>query len=146
MTITRGFQISWTLVYDFEKYEFPTVNHHSICCNWLNSLSFEVTDTDKKKGYIYVNEHERADVLAYREIFCKRWFDRYLSIRASYEGPKMVEISHKFAGHESKIAPVFHDESTFDVNEDQRYCRLEKDEQVLRPKSRGRRLMISKHV
>ena len=31
---------------------------HSTSCNWLNSISFEVTDTDKKKGYIYVDGHD----------------------------------------------------------------------------------------
>ena len=40
---------------------------HSTYCNWLNSISFEVTDTDKKKGFIYVDGHERADVVAYRD-------------------------------------------------------------------------------
>ena len=40
---------------------------HSTSFNWLNSLSFEVTDTYKNKGSIYVDGHERADVVAYRE-------------------------------------------------------------------------------
>ena len=40
---------------------------HSIYCNWLNYLSFEVTDTDKNKGSIYVDGHDKADVMAYRE-------------------------------------------------------------------------------
>ena len=38
---------------------------HSTYCNWLNSLSFEVTDTDNNKGSIYVDVHERAYVVAY---------------------------------------------------------------------------------
>ena len=47
---------------------------HSTSCNWLNSISFEVTDTDKKKGSIYVDDHERYDVVSYRERFCKYGF------------------------------------------------------------------------
>ena len=31
---------------------------HSTYCNWLNYISFEVTDTDKKKGSIYVDGHD----------------------------------------------------------------------------------------
>ena len=58
---------------------------HSTFCNWLNYLSFEVTDTDKKKYYIYVDGYEQADVVDYRERFCKRWFDRYLPRMESYE-------------------------------------------------------------
>ena len=58
----------------------------------MNSISFEVTDPDNKKGSIYSDGHERADVVAYRERFCKIWFDRYLPRMESYEGPEMVEI------------------------------------------------------
>ena len=58
----------------------------------------------------------------------------------------MVEILHELAGHESKIVPVFHDESAFNTNKDQRYSSLEKDEQIIKPKSRGGGLMISEFV
>ena len=58
----------------------------------------------------------------------------------------MVELPPELAGHESKIVPVFHNESTFNPNEDQRYCCLDKDEQILKPKSCGRGLMISEFV
>ena len=88
----------------------------------MNSLLFEVTDIDKKKGSIYVDGHDQADVVAYKEQFYKKWFDRYLPIMESYEGLEMVEIPLELAGHESNIVPVFHDESTFNANEDQQYC------------------------
>ena len=39
----------------------------STSCNWLNYLSFEVTDTYNKKGCIYVYGHEQADVVDYME-------------------------------------------------------------------------------
>ena len=58
----------------------------------------------------------------------------------------MVEIQPELADRESKILPVFHNESTFNSNEDQRYCCLEKDEKILKPKSRGRGLIISEFV
>ena len=64
----------------------------------------------------------------------------------SYEGPEMVEIPPELAGYESNIFPIFRNDSTFNANYDQRYCRLEKDEQILKPKSRGRVLMISEFV
>ena len=96
--------------------------------------------------YIYVDRHERDDVVAYMDRFCKRWFDRYFPRMKSYEGPEIVEILPKLAGHESKIVPVFHDESIFNSNEDQRCCRLEKDKQILKPKSRRRGFTISEFV
>ena len=58
----------------------------------------------------------------------------------------MVEIPPELAGHESKIVPVFHYESKFNANKDQWYCRLEKDDQILKPKSCGRGLIISEFV
>ena len=84
--------------------------------------------------------------MAYREQFCKRWFGRYLPIMESYERREMVEIPPALAGHESKIVPVFHNEGTFNSNVDQRYCRFDKDEQILKLKIHGRELMISKFV
>ena len=66
--------------------------------------------------------HDQADVVAYKEQFYKKWFDRYLPIMESYEGLEMVEIPLELAGHESNIVPVFHDESTFNANKDQQYC------------------------
>ena len=90
--------------------------------------------------------HERVDVVAYRERFCKIYVGQYLPRMESYEGPEMVETLNQLSGHESKIVPVFHDESTFNANEDQRYFRLEKDEQILKPKSCSRGLTISDFV
>ena len=89
---------------------------HSTSFNWLYSLSFGVTDTDKKKGSICLDGHERADVVAYREQFCKRWFDRYFPRMGYYEGLEMVETPPELSGHESNILPVFHYESMFNDN------------------------------
>ena len=119
---------------------------HITSCNWLNYLSFGVTDTDKKKGYIYVDVKEQADVVAYKEQFCKIWLDNYLSRMESYEGPEMVEIPPELSGNESNIVPFLKNEIKFNANEDQQYCFLEKDEQILKPKSCGRGLMISDFV
>ena len=58
----------------------------------------------------------------------------------------MVEIPPELADHESNIVPVFHNESTFNYNEDQRYCWLEKDEKILKPKSCRKGLIIYEFV
>ena len=42
--------------------------------------------------------------------------------------------------------PVFQDDIKFYDSKDQKYCFLEKDEQILKPKSSGRGLMISEFV
>ena len=64
----------------------------------------------------------------------------------SYEGPEMVEIPPELAGYESNIVPVLHNESKFNDKEDQRFCRLEKDEKILKPNSCGRGLMIYEFI
>ena len=64
----------------------------------------------------------------------------------SYEGPEIIEIPPELSSHESKIVDVFHDESKFNSNKDQRYCCLEKDEQILKPKSSGRGLIVSEFL
>ena len=74
-----------------------------------------------------MDSHEQANVVAYREQFCRIRFDWYLTRMESYEGPEMFEILPELAVRESNFVPIFHDESTFNANEDQRYCRLEKD-------------------
>ena len=58
----------------------------------------------------------------------------------------MVEILPELAGHESRIVSVVHDESTLNTNKYQWYCRLDKDGQIMKPKSCERGLMISKFV
>ena len=63
---------------------------HSTYCNRFNYILFEITVIDKNRGSIYLDGHERSDVVAYRERFCQRWFDRYLPRIESYEGTKMV--------------------------------------------------------
>ena len=70
-----------------EPIYFKYTISHSTSCNWLNYLSFEVTDIYNKKGYIYVDGHELSGVVAYWERFYKRWFDRYFPIMEYYEGP-----------------------------------------------------------
>ena len=62
-----------------------------------------------------------------------------------YEGEMMDSVEPDLNG-EAQIVPVFHDESTFRANEDQRFCRLETDEQILKPKSAGRGVMVSEFV
>ena len=112
----------------------------------LDKLCFEVTDTDKKKGSIYVDGHERQDVVEYRTRFCERWFTKYSLRMAYFEGEDMIAVEPELPHGVQKLVPVFHDESTFRANEDQRFCRLEKDEQILKPKSAGRGLMVSEFV
>ena len=46
--------------------------------SWINNISFNVANTDNKKGLIYIDGNERPYTVAYRNQFCDRWFIKYL--------------------------------------------------------------------
>ena len=115
----------------------------SICTvlNWMTSFGFKYSP--KQKGY-YVDGHEREDVVKYREGFVKRFVEKYLPRMTHFSGDHM-EVEHPpiLNGDEKEIVLITHDESIFKVNDDQKYVRLENDEQMLKPKGEGRGIMIS---
>ena len=51
-----------------------------------------MVDTDNKKYYIYVDGHERPDVVAYRNQFCDRWFTKYLPRMSYFEGLDVMRL------------------------------------------------------
>ena len=54
----------------------------------------------------------------------------------------MKRVEPEFKAGETEIVEVFYEESIFRANEDQQFCRLWNNEQVLKPKSVGRGLML----
>ena len=104
----------------------------------------------KKKG-TYVDGHERNDVVDYRKTFLHRMFplgflnesctpteDAKKALPTDIHGPS-PEIAEK-------TAILFHDEFTFQANEDQPTLWAEKDTTVMRPKSKGSGIMVSNFI
>ena len=95
---------------------------------WLTKLSYELKDV--KKG-IYIDGHEREDVVAYRSKFLKEFGEneRYLMIRYcdcqltdhrlrwTYRDDDLEPIKPNLGPGELLHVPIFHDESIFQVNE-----------------------------
>ena len=48
-----------------------------------------MTDTDKRQGSIYINRHERPDVVDYRNCLCDQCFNKYLPYMSYFEGLDM---------------------------------------------------------
>jgi hypothetical protein len=106
---------------------------------WLKAMGFDYRSP--KKG-VYLDGHERADVVAYRE-------EEFL--------PEMARLQPAFAqwidGHIVHgpspaadgrwIVVVVHDESTFHVNDGRRHVWLQKGHNPLRPKGTGKGIMVS---
>ena len=106
---------------------------------WLKKLGFNWRDV--KKG-VYVDGHERDDVVKYQQ-------NEFLPQLAALQ-PSIVEWDAELkripkelpAGEKWKIA-VTHDESTFNANDGQHQIWIEGKKQPLRPKGKGKGIMVS---
>ena len=97
---------------------------------------------DVKKG-VYVDGHEREDVKKYRnEVFIPTWKNasrRFLLFKedGSWETPPNLQPGEK------PLVLVTHDESTFNANDGKRRLWMKENEQPLRPKGKGKGIMVS---
>ncbi|KAF7293622.1 hypothetical protein MIND_01141500 [Mycena indigotica] len=80
----------------------------------------------KRKNGMYVDGHEREDVVAYRTAFVKRWIEEYEPRIIVYDNEgneakrpdaDTFKLSGKYAGQRFQLIPVTHDESTFYKND-----------------------------
>ena len=113
----------------------------------MSLLGFRVTDASKKKDTIYIDGHERADVVAYRRSLVARFMDDYLRRMRSFAGEDMsiVNLPDLRSG-EKELVWVTHDECIFHSNDDIRFVRMLDDEQPLIPKGSGRGIMVSEFL
>ena len=108
---------------------------------WLHKLGFE--QVSSKKG-IYIDGHERTNVVEYRKLYLKR-----LDILASTHLPPPL-CSDELSTHASQpplrtdeLSPhrelvlIFHDKSIYHSNDDQGWMWGEKGKTVLKPKGQG---------
>ena len=115
---------------------------------WLHQLGFEYLSP--KKGS-FVDGHERVDVVEYRKKFLRRIVslgflrrDNAPTSTAAESLPKdLEEPSPLLTG---KTVVFFHDETTFQSNDDQTRQWGAKGTQVVVQKSKGRGIMVSDFV
>ena len=92
---------------------------------------------------VYVDGHERPDVVEYRQkVFLPRWreFKRRMVVfdeDGHWRAPATLRPGEKL------LVLVTHDESTFNANDGKRRLWIAGDKQPLRPKSRGKGIMVS---
>jgi hypothetical protein len=77
-----------------------------------------------RKNGMYVDGHEREDVVAYRAAFVKRWLEEYEPRMVVYDNdgqpvknPEGYVLEGKYKGQPFRIILVTHDESTFYAND-----------------------------
>ena len=115
---------------------------------WLHQLGFEVLS--KKKG-TFVDGHERDDVVQYRKKFLRKMVGLGFLNRenAPTEEAKLalpLDLCAPPTDVVEKTILLFHDESTFQANDDQRTLWGEKGTTVMRPKSKGSGIMVSDFI
>jgi hypothetical protein len=104
----------------------------------------------KKWGYmfkahtkgVYMDGHERVDVVDYRQEFVVRMV-KYQESMISYGDDGMEEILPSLKAGEKRIVFVAHDESAFHQNDAKGSLWMKEHEQLLRKKGEGRAYMVS---
>lgn len=115
---------------------------------WMHQLGFEVVC--KRKG-TYVDGHEREDVVEYRQTFLRRMTSLgFLNAsNAPTEEAKNAlpsDLEPPSPDVIEKTIVIFHDESTFQANDDQPTLWATKGTTVMRPKTKGSGIMVSDFV
>lgn len=114
-------------------------------CNvWLAVLGFSLK-TSKGRG-VYVDGHERDDVVAYRQTFVKT-ISQLRSRMVDFDSTdecKLIEPTLNV--DERKLILVAHDESLFYANDGRRVVWMHDEESRLIPKGEGRSIMVSEFI
>ena len=115
---------------------------------WMHELGFEVVT--KKKG-TFSDGHEREDVVQYRKSFLRKMVG--LGFLNPTNAP--TEEAKKALPNDLEPPPteviqktilIFHDETTFQANDDQSTLWASKGTTVIRPKSKGSGIMVSDFI
>ena len=107
---------------------------------WLKKMGFTYGEVRK---CVYVDGHERADVVKYRkETFLPLW-DSYVPRMVQFEEDGRWRIPETLPPGEKPLVFITHDESTFNANDGKRKTWKEEGKQPLRAKSRGKGIMVS---
>ena len=95
---------------------------------------------------MYIDGHERSDVVEYRKLYLKR----LEIISLTHAPPPFCQdeqpVEHFIGPQRKSVVLLFHDESTFHSNEDQGWMWAEKGKQPIRPKGLRRGIMVSDFV
>lgn len=107
----------------------------------MAKLGFNYTEV--KKG-VYIDGHERDDVVEYRNAVFLPKFYKLLPRMVTWDEEGAMHIpSPELLEGKKPIVLVTHDESTFNSNDGRRAAWMKEGQQPLRPKGRGKGIMVS---
>ena len=115
---------------------------------FLHDLGFSRTDTSERG--VYKDGHERPDVVSYRKVYVQR----LQTLEKNHSAPPLPS---DVVGAEQpcllwdltapkQLVTMYHDESTFQANDDQKYAWAQPDQSFLKKKCRGSGIMISDFI
>ena len=119
------------------------------CRKLLHHLGFRLRRTGHKSTYI--DGHKRDDVRLYRN----KYIEYVTSLESSHLPPPapsdVVSVSSSIHSVGNivavkKLVTIFHDECSFQSNDDQSYMWALEDQSCIRPKNRGIGLMVSDFI
>ncbi|KAL1745130.1 hypothetical protein HDZ31DRAFT_23660, partial [Schizophyllum fasciatum] len=130
-----------------EEFKKAGVNKPSITertgRRWLNKMSWRY---QRKRNGMYIDGHERPDVVAERERFIRRWreYERRFVHFDDNGDPLPPPAGFPVTGGRFRLIPVTHDESTFYQNDGRRlYWQHMKTRAAPQPKGEGQSIMVS---
>ncbi|KAJ6589656.1 hypothetical protein B0H19DRAFT_1304072, partial [Mycena capillaripes] len=115
---------------------------------WLKRLDWRY---GHRRNGMYIDGHEREDVVAYRTEFVKRWLEEYEPRMWAYDNdgnavqaPEGYVLEGKYKGQPFRIILVTHDESTFYANDRRKTGWLHaSDKGKPQKKGEGESIMVS---
>ena len=115
---------------------------------WLHNLGFQVI---KKQKGTYVDGHERIDVVEYRNKYLRKMVALGFLNESNAPTPDATknfptDLEALTPQQAEKNIVFFHDESTFQANDDETWIWGERGQHVLKPKSRGSGIMVSDFI
>ena len=126
---------------------FPRSISLRTAVRWLHLLGFKPVS---HKNGIYIDGHEREDVVKYRREYLK-FMEAYESDhmprpRCSDEEPLTPPTTQTTEQNDRKLVLIYHDESIFNVNEAQTWMWGTADKPAILPKTKGSGIMVSDFI
>ena len=123
---------------------FPRCISFRTAVRWLHHLGFK--PVSHKKG-VYIDGHEREDVVSHRKALLKT----LANLRESHRPPPQCSdepprIRREEDDGKKELVVLYHDESIFNTNEGQTWMWGEEDRPAILPKTKGSGIMVSDFV
>lgn len=133
--------INESLFVEITGFVGPTISERTVR-RWMNTIGYKYGMW--KKG-IFIDGHERADVIEYRKEFLYRMLARFKYMKW-WDGDNMEITLQKECASASEIVWVSHDESIFYSNDDGGKGWGSEDHPDIHKKGNGRSLMVSDFI